>query len=123
MISRSHISQFAIGMTWLCQLTRPHGKVAPILDPTKIDSKKMKHLVETVQMACLEYEEFNQSKGVQEQDIEDIIDVSDRYVEFFTTLMEKAALMSDIELKALKLTLEQIVEAKEKGLKTTIKVK
>lgn len=123
MISRSHISQFAIGMTWLCQLTRPIGNFPPILDPRKIDSPKMKHLVETVQMACLEYEEFNASKGVQEQDIEDIIDVSDRYVEFFTTLMEKAALMTDRELKGLREVLEQIVEAKEKGLKTTIKVK
>lgn len=120
---RSHISQFAIAMTWLSQLTLPIGTLPPIMNPAKIDSRKMKHLVETVQMACLEYEEFNKSKGVLEDDIEDMIWVSDRYMDFFMTLMEKAALMSDMELKALKLTLEQIVEAKEKGLKTTIKVK
>ena len=51
------------------------------------------------------------------------IEVADRYIEFFTTLMQKAALMSDKELKGLRDVLLQIVEAKEKGLKTTIKVK
>lgn len=122
-ISRDNFAQFAICLNWLSLLVMPlpNGEETA-LPVRKIQSPILKHLIETTQMLCVEYAEFNAYKGVKEDAIDDIINDANIYTSFFQDLMVTAATFEEPEMNMLREALTKLAEAHKKRLSITFKV-
>ena len=122
-ISRDNFAQFAICLNWLSLLVMPLPNGEETAIPVrKIQSPILKHLIETTQMLCTEYADFNAYKGVKEDAIEDIINDAHNYTGFFQDLMVTAATFEGPELGMLRDAMTKIAEAHKKRLSLNIKV-